>query len=252
VPFRQKLDLTQIYEDLIKRGQMDAFEVTRRFHEIGSPEGLEETRSYLSSQATPERCFAQKYLSEARQALEQIDTAEIERIAELLVEVRARGGRIFFLGVGGGAGNCSHAVNDFRKLAGIESYAPTDNVSELTARTNDEGWETVFASWLRTSHLRPQDMVFVFSVGGGDLEHNISPNLVRALEYTKRVGASIVGVVGRNGGYTAKVADACVVVPTVNPNTVTPHTESFQAIVWHLLVSHPALQSMPTKWESVR
>src|SRR5712692_229886 len=247
----QMWDLADIYEDLAVRGQLAAFEVTRRFYEIGSPPGLEETRSYLSSLGRPECCFAQTYLSESRQIMERIDTAEIEHIAELLVEVRRQGGRIFFLGVGGGAGNCSHAVNDFRKLAGIESYAPTDNVSELTARTNDEGWETVFESWLRTSRLRPQDMVFVFSVGGGDLEHNISPNLVRALQFAREVGARIVGIVGRNGGYTAKVADACVVIPTVNPNAVTPHTESCQAVVWHLLVSHPVIKGMPTKWESV-
>jgi D-sedoheptulose 7-phosphate isomerase len=154
--------------------------------------------------------------------------------------------------VGGGAGNCSHAVNDFRKIAGIESYAPTDNVSELTARTNDEGWGSVFVEWLKISHLQPRDMVFVFSVGGGNLEKNISPNLVAALQYAKQVGAQVVGVVGRDGGYTAQVADACVIVPTVNAATVTPHTEAFQAVIWHLLVSHPTLKAAATKWESVR
>lgn len=251
LPSHQAWDLADIYEDLARQGQLAAFEVPHRFYEIGSPLGLEETRSYLSVGCPREPCFAQAYLSEARRILEQIDTAEIEHIAELLVEVRRRAGRIFFLGVGGGAGNCSHAVNDFRKLAGIESYAPTDNVSELTARTNDEGWETVFESWLRTSRLRPQDMVFVFSVGGGDLERNVSPNLVRAVQFAREAGARIVGVVGRDGGYTAKVADACVIVPTMNPSTVTPHTESLQAVVWHLLVSHPAIKNMPTKWESV-
>ena len=164
----------------------------------------------------------------------------------------ARGGRLFFLGVGGSAGNCSHAVNDFRKLCGIEAYAPTDNVSELTARTNDEGWETVFVAWLKGSRLRKEDGVFVFSVGGGSLEKYISPNLVKALQYARESDAAIVGVVGRDGGYTATVADACVIVPTVNPDTVTPHSEAFQAVVWHLLVSHPKLKANATKWESTR
>ena len=170
----------------------------------------------------------------------------------VLADVRNRGGRLFFLGVGGSAGNCSHAVNDFRKLAGFEAYAPTDNVSELTARTNDEGWETVFAAWLAGSRLRREDAVFVMSVGGGNLEKNISPNLVRALEYARTVGAAIVGIVGRDGGFTARVADACVIVPTVNPETITPHSEAFQAVIWHLLVSHPKLKAAPTKWESTR
>jgi D-sedoheptulose 7-phosphate isomerase len=195
--------------------------------------------------------FAERYLAETRRILEQLDLAAIERIAELLAAVRQRGGRIFFLGAGGGAGHASHAVNDFRKLAGIEAYAPTDNVSELTARVNDEGWETVFEAWLRTSRLRAEDMVFVFSVGGGDWERRVSPNLVRALDCAREAGAAIVGVVGRDGGYTARVADACVIVPTVSPDRVTPHTESCQAILWHLLVSHPAVQRMPTKWESL-
>ncbi len=194
--------------------------------------------------------FAQQYLEEAQQVLRQLDPAAIERVAELLVAVRKRGGRLFLLGVGGGAGHASHAACDFRKLAGIEAYAPTDNASELTARTNDEGWETVFAAWLRTSRLSAADMVMVFSVGGGDLERNISPNLVRALEYAKQVGATICGIVGRDGGYTARVADACVIVPTVNAGHITPHTESFQAMVWHLLVSHPAVQQVMTKWEA--
>ena len=166
--------------------------------------------------------------------------------------MRARGGRLFVLGVGGGAGHASHAVNDFRKLAGFEAYAPTDNVSELTARVNDEGWESVFAAWLKGSRLRPEDGVFVFSVGGGSLEKNISPNLVHALQYAKSIGSTIVGIVGRDGGFTATVADACVIVPTVNPNAVTPHTEAFQAVIWHLLVSHPALQMTTAKWESTR
>jgi D-sedoheptulose 7-phosphate isomerase len=196
--------------------------------------------------------YARKHLQEAARIIDSIDANAIERIAEILVKVRTTGGRLFFLGVGGSAGNCSHAVNDFRKLAGFEAYAPTDNVSELTARTNDEGWDTVFAAWLAGSRLRPEDAVFVLSVGGGSLEKNISANLVRALQYARRVGAAIVGVVGRDGGYTAKVADACVIVPTVNPETVTPHSEAFQAVVWHLLVSHPSLKVVATKWESTR
>ena len=170
----------------------------------------------------------------------------------MLAATRQRGGRLFFLGVGGSAGNCSHAVNDFRKLAGFEAYAPTDNVSELTARTNDDGWDTVFAGWLQGSRLRKEDALFVFSVGGGSLEKNISPNLVRAVDYAREVGASIVGVVGRDGGHTARAADACVIVPTVNPDTITPHAEAFQAVVWHLLVSHPKLKVAPTKWETTR
>jgi D-sedoheptulose 7-phosphate isomerase len=196
--------------------------------------------------------FARQHLQEAVQILERLDADAIERIADVLAQVRSRGGRLFFLGVGGSAGNCSHAVNDFRKLAGFEAYAPTDNVSELTARTNDEGWDTVFAAWLSGSRLRREDGVFVFSVGGGSVEKNISANLVRALQHARSVGAAIVGVVGRDGGYTAEVADACVIIPTVNPETVTPHSEAFQAIVWHLLVSHPRLKTAPTKWESTR
>jgi D-sedoheptulose 7-phosphate isomerase len=191
-----------------------------------------------------------EYIADATRILAQLDAGAIERMVGLLAELRERGGRLFFLGVGGSAANAAHAVNDFRKIAQIESYAPTDNVSELTARTNDEGWETVFVQWLRGSHLSRRDMVFVLSVGGGDLEKNISPNLVRALEYARAVGATVCGIVGRNGGYTAKVADACVLVPTVNPATVTPHAEAFQAVVWHLMVSHPALRAVETKWES--
>ena len=172
-------------------------------------------------------------------------------MAALLAEVRRRGGRLFFLGVGGSAANCSHAVNDFRKLTGMEAYAPTDNVSELTARTNDEGWASVFVEWLRGSRLRKEDALFIMSVGGGNLEKNISPNLVQALKYGKEVGCALLGVVGRDGGYTARVADACVVIPTVNPDSVTPHTEAFQAVISHLLVSHPLLKAAATKWESV-
>jgi D-sedoheptulose 7-phosphate isomerase len=179
-----------------------------------------------------------------------MDVAAIEKMADLLAQVKTDGGRIFFLGVGGSAGNCSHAVNDFRKIVGIESYAPTDNVSELTARTNDEGWASIFVEWLKVSKLTPKDMLFIFSVGGGNLEKNISPNLVEALKYAKSVGSKVGGVVGRDGGYTAQVADACVIVPTVNTDNVTPHSEAFQAVVWHLLVSHPKLKANQTKWES--
>jgi D-sedoheptulose 7-phosphate isomerase len=194
--------------------------------------------------------YARQHLREAAAIIQALDADAIERIASALAEVRARGGRLFFLGVGGSAGNCSHAVNDFRKLAGFEAYAPTDNVSELTARTNDEGWDTVFDAWLSGSRLRRDDAVFVLSVGGGSLEKNISANLVRALQHAKNVGCTIVGVVGRDGGYTAQVADACVIIPTINPETITPHSEAFQAVVWHLLVSHPQLKAAPTKWES--
>jgi len=195
--------------------------------------------------------FATKYLAEAKQIIERLDTATIEKMAGLFLDLRTRGGRLFILGVGGSAGHASHAVNDFRKIAGIESYAPTDNVSELTARINDDGWETVFSNWLKGSRLTRNDMVLVFSVGGGSVERNLSPNIVCALEYARDQGATIAGIVGRDGGYTAKVADACVIIPTVNPARVTPHTESFQALVWHLLVSHPRLQIATTKWESV-
>jgi D-sedoheptulose 7-phosphate isomerase len=194
--------------------------------------------------------YAKQHLAEAARVLAGLDTAAIEKMAALLTELRARGGRLFFLGVGGSAANCSHAVNDFRKIAGIEAYTPVDNVSELTARTNDEGWDTVFANWLKGSHLAARDMICVFSVGGGSLEPSISPNLVRALQLAREVGATIIGVVGRDGGYTAQVADACVVVPTVNADNVTPHAEAFQAVIWHLLVSHPALKAAETKWES--
>jgi D-sedoheptulose 7-phosphate isomerase len=194
--------------------------------------------------------YARQHLDEAARVIASVDAAAVENMVTLIAGLRARGGRLFFLGVGGSAANCSHAVNDFRKIAGIEAYTPVDNVSELTARTNDEGWETVFVNWLKGSRLRPADMVFVFSVGGGSLEQNVSPNLVLALRFAKEVGAQVVGVVGRDGGYTARVADACVVIPTVNHDTVTPHTEAFQAVIWHLLVSHPALKSVQTKWES--
>lgn len=194
--------------------------------------------------------FSHLYLNEARDIIDKLDRSAIETMTLKLVDLRARGGRLFLVGVGGGAGHAGHAVNDFRKLAGIESYSPSDNISELTARTNDEGWDTTYSAWLKVSRLSKNDMLFIFSVGGGDLERNISPNIVRAVQYAKEVGAGVIGVLGRNGGYTASVADAYVIVPTVNPSMVTPHTESFQALVWHLMVSDPRLQAMSNKWES--
>jgi D-sedoheptulose 7-phosphate isomerase len=196
--------------------------------------------------------FVRKYLDEAKRIIDGFDVETVERMVTFLATARSANGRVFFLGVGGSAGNCSHAVNDFRKIVGIEAYAPTDNVSELTARTNDEGWETVFVEWLKVSHLKPEDIIFVFSVGGGNLEKNVSPNLVRALQYAKTIGAKILGVVGRDGGYTAKVGDAVCIIPTVNPEAITPHAEAFQAVIWHLLVTHPALKAHQTKWEGVR
>ena len=196
--------------------------------------------------------FTQQFLNEAADILRQIDGAAVERMAAVLAESRNGGGRLFILGVGGSAANASHAVNDFRKICGFEAYAPTDNVSELTARTNDEGWAGVFESWLKVSRLTARDALLIFSVGGGNLEQNVSPNLVAAVQYAKSVGASITGIVGRDGGYTAQNADACVIVPTVNPSHVTPHAEAFQAVIWHLLVMHPALKQGQTKWESVR
>ena len=195
--------------------------------------------------------FIKQYLNETRQILERLDLTALGRMVELLERTRSQGGRLFVLGVGGSAANASHAVNDFRKIAGLEAYAPTDNVSELTARTNDDGWPSVFVEWLRVSRLGVKDMVFILSVGGGNLEKNVSPNLVLALKYAKQVGAKVIGVVGRDGGYTAQVADACLIVPTVNPQHVTPHAEAWQAVFWHLLVSHPRLKSAPTKWEGV-
>jgi len=195
--------------------------------------------------------YTQQYLAEAAQILEKLDTRVIDRLVGELVKLRERGGRLFIMGSGGGAGHASHAVNDFRKIAGIEAYTPTDNVSELTARVNDDGWETSYVNWLKVSRLNGNDMIMIFSVGGGNKEHQVSMNLVRCLEEAKKVGTTIIGVVGRDGGYTARVANACVVVPTINSNTVTPQVESFQAVVWHLLVSHPELQAAEMKWESL-
>jgi len=196
--------------------------------------------------------FAEDYIAECAEVLRRLDSGVIEKLVRLLAGTRARGGRLFILGVGGSAANASHAVNDFRKICGMEAYCPTDNVSELTARTNDEGWPSVFESWLRVSRLSAADCLLVFSVGGGNLEKQVSPNLVCALQYAKSVGASIGGVIGRADGYTAQVADVCVIVPAVNPAHVTPHAEAFQAVVWHLLASHPALKAAETKWESLR
>jgi len=196
--------------------------------------------------------FIKQYLIETKQIVDKIDVNAIKKMAALIEETRGKRGRMFVLGVGGSAANASHAVNDFRKIVGIEAYAPTDNVSELTARTNDEGWASVFVEWLKTSCLCREDMVLVFSVGGGNLEKNVSPNLVSAIRYAKKIGAKVCGVVGRDGGHTAQVADACVIIPTANPAHVTPHTEAFQGIVWHLLVSHPRLKQAETKWESVK
>lgn len=196
--------------------------------------------------------YVRQYFGEVRSIVNLIPESEVKRIIDSLVKLREEGGRLFFLGVGGGAANASHAVNDFRKICGLEAYTPTDNVSELTARTNDNGWESVFVDWLRESKLSPVDGVFILSVGGGNSEKNISVNLIRALDYAKEVGGKIFGIVGREGGYTAKMADACVIVPPVNPETITPHTESFQSLILHLIVSHPCLKMSEMKWESLR
>jgi D-sedoheptulose 7-phosphate isomerase len=195
--------------------------------------------------------YSSTHLKETAEIVARINPVDCENCVSILRGVREHGGRLFMLGVGGSAANASHAVNDFRKIAGIETYAPTDNVSELTARTNDEGWATVFVEWLRLSKLGSKDCLFILSVGGGNLEKNVSPNLVAAMQLAKQVGAKIIGIIGKDGGYTAKVADACVIVPTVNPNNVTPHSEAFQAVIWHLFVSHPELKVNQTKWESV-
>jgi D-sedoheptulose 7-phosphate isomerase len=273
-------DLAELYGELLRRDRLAAFEVHERFYEIGSFDGIGELSRHLwggppglrgSSRTRSEQAgvdagrrtgvlphkvlimsFAEEYIAESAEVLRRLDTAAIEKLAQLLAAARARGGRLFILGVGGSAANASHAVNDFRKICGMEAYCPTDNVSELTARTNDEGWASVFESWLRVSRLRADDCVLVFSVGGGNLEKQVSPNLVSALEYAKSVGASIGGVIGRPDGYTAQVADVCVIVPAVNAAHITPHAEAFQAVVWHLLVSHPALKAAETRWESLR
>ena len=196
--------------------------------------------------------YTEMFLKEAHQVIDGLDKGQIDAMVSILADCRAKKARLFFLGVGGSAGNCSHAVNDFRKIAGIEAYAPTDNVSELTARTNDDGFQHIFSRWLETSHVRADDVIFVFSVGGGNAEKNISANIVEGLKTAKAAGARVVGVVGRDGGYTKTVADACVIIPTVNSETVTPHTEAFHAVVWHLIVTHPDLKKNAMKWESTR
>jgi D-sedoheptulose 7-phosphate isomerase len=196
--------------------------------------------------------FVQTYLQEAREIIDRLDTNSIEKMVDLLDDARSKGGRLFILGIGGSAANASHAVNDFRKIAGMEAYAPTDNVSELSARANDDGWASIFVEWLKTSKLQPRDIILVFSVGGGNLEKNVSPNLVTALQYAQQVGSRIIGIVGRDGGFTATAADAVVIIPTVNTANITAHSEAFQAMIWHLLVSHPRIKVSQTKWESVR
>jgi D-sedoheptulose 7-phosphate isomerase len=196
--------------------------------------------------------YVDDYMEEVKSIIELIDHATIEKMIDILVDIREKKGRLFFLGVGGGAGNATHAVNDFRKIAGIESYSPTDNVSELTARINDDGWESAFTDWLKGSNLKSKDGIFVFSVGGGNQEKNVSVSLVRALEYAKKVRAKILGIVGRDGGYTGKVADGCVIIPTISTSTITPHTEAFQSVIWHLIVSHPRMRVAEMKWESIK
>ena len=196
--------------------------------------------------------FSAQFLKESVELIEKLDVAEIEALAQGLAASRDNGGRLFILGVGGSAGHAGHAVNDFRKICGFEAYSPTDNVSELTARTNDEGWDTTFSEWLKGSRIGSKDAVLIFSVGGGNREKNVSVNLVRALELAKDVGAQVFGIVGKDGGYTKQVSNACVVIPTVSQERITPHTEGFCAVVWHLLVSHPALKVKQTKWESTK
>jgi D-sedoheptulose 7-phosphate isomerase len=245
----EPFDLAALYHRLSLEGRLHGYQVFDRFYEIGSPNGLKEAHDFFSD-GKQDMTYAQQHIAETIAIANKIDATAIEKMADLLAQVKADGGRVFFLGVGGSAGNSSHAVNDFRKIVGIESYAPTDNVSELTARTNDEGWATIFVEWLKVSKLQPKDALFIFSVGGGNLDKNISPNLVEAIKYAKIVRAKVTGVVGRDGGYTAQAADACCIVPTVNPHTITPHSEAFQAVVWHLLVSHPKLKAYQTKWES--
>jgi D-sedoheptulose 7-phosphate isomerase len=247
-------DLAEVYTGLAAAGQLAGYEVTDRFYEIGTPAGLNDTETYLREKRkmAADDDYTKRYYEEVEAVARGIDQIAVDRMIRILLEARTCGGRLFILGVGGGAGHAGHAVNDFRKICGIEAYAPTDNVSELTARVNDDGWSTVFANWLRGSRISADDVVLVFSVGGGNAEKNISTNIVEALKLAKSVGARIIGVVGRDGGYTRQVADACVVVPVVNQNTVTPHTEAFQAVVWHGIVSHPRLLAHEMKWESVR
>jgi D-sedoheptulose 7-phosphate isomerase len=244
--------LADIYAALAAAGRLAGYEVTRRFYEIGTPSGLAELDAHLKGAKMGVSNYIKNYFEEVIAIAQGIDQTGIDRMIDILVDVRSNGGRLFILGVGGGAGHAGHAVNDFRKICGLEAYAPTDNVSELTARVNDDGWSAIFANWLKGSHIGAKDVVMVFSVGGGNAEKNVSPNIIEALKLAKSVRARVIGVVGRDGGYTRQVADACVVVPTVNPTTVTPHTEAFQAVVWHSMVSHPKLLAHDMKWESVR
>ena len=252
VPTNEYFDLADVYQELIIKKQLGAFEARRRFFEIGSPHGLQDFQEYASIMLRPGvKTFTQGFLREAIGVIGRLDIYVIERIVRILRTVRERHGRVFFLGVGGGASHASHAVSDFRKIAGLEAYTPTDNVAELTARINDDGWETVYARWLQISQLSDKDIVFVISVGGGDLARNISPNLVRALEYAEQVGATICGIVGRDGGYTAQVAEACLVIPTESQLAFTAHTEAIQSLILHLLVTHPEIQQSELKWESI-
>jgi dTDP-glucose pyrophosphorylase len=248
----EPFDLAEVYRSLAEAGRLAGYEATRRFYEIGSPNGLSEVDAYLRGGNMTISDYTKAYFDEVTAVVRGIDQSVVDRMIDILVDVRGKGGRLFILGVGGSAGNAGHAVNDFRKLCAIEAYAPTDNVSELTARVNDEGWATVFANWLRGSRIRADDVVLVFSVGGGNAEKNISANIVEGLKVAKSVGARVIGVVGRDGGYTREIGDAVVVVPMVNPATVTPHTEAFQAVVWHGIVTHPKLLAHEMKWESVR
>jgi NDP-sugar pyrophosphorylase family protein len=250
VRVEEPFDLSEVYTALAARGRLAGYEVFKRFYEIGTPSGLAETDQYLRADAMPVSDHTKRYYEEVAAVSAAIDQEAVERMVDILVDVRARGGRLFIIGVGGGAGHASHAVNDFRKICGIESYTPTDNVSELTARINDDGWATSFANWLRGSRIGSKDAVFVFSVGGGNAALDVSTNIIEALKLAKSVDARVIGVVGRDGGYAREVADACVVVPTVNPAMVTAHTEAFQAVVWHGIVSHPKLLQHGMKWES--
>lgn len=249
----EAFDLADLFGQLLDKGDLVGYEVGTRFYEVGSFSGLADLAEHLNKgRPMAVSDYTKAYIGEAIQILNTVDAKAIDRMVDHVADIRANGGRLFFLGVGGGAGNCAHAVNDFRKIAGVESYAPTDNVSELTARINDDGWDSSFAEWLKGSRIGPKDGVFVFSVGGGNAEKGVSMNIVRALETARSAGAKILGVVGRDGGHTAKMADACVVIPVVNPNSITPHTEAFQGVVWHLIVTHPRLKDRETKWESVK
>ncbi len=258
VPDDEPHDLAAVYRRRLDDGQLHGHEVAERFFEIGSFTGISDLSRRLLTHLEPTlptespMSFVSQFLDEAVQIIAKLDRARIETMADHLAATRTRGGRLFILGVGGSAGNAAHAVNDFRKIVGLETYAPTDNVSELTARTNDDGWASIFANWLKVSRLRKDDTILILSVGGGNLEKNVSPNLVEAIKLAKEVGATVLGIVGKDGGYTAQQADVAVIVPTINPDHITPHQEAFQAVIWHLLVTHPKLKAAQTKWESVK